>query len=59
MNGAPSTAFTPKFERYAERVRASFARQGAMALIGAELTGVAPGYVAIGLTPRPDLAQHD
>ena len=58
MNEAPSTAFTPKIERYAERVRASFARQGAMALIGAQLTAVGPGYAAIELVPRPELSQQ-
>jgi uncharacterized protein (TIGR00369 family) len=59
---APSTADTPTFEpkdpRYATRVRESFARQGAMRLIGAELIDVAPGYCAIGLVPRPEVAQQ-
>jgi uncharacterized protein (TIGR00369 family) len=48
----------PAFERYAERVRESFGRQGAMALIGAELCKVAPGYCSIALTPRPELSQQ-
>ena len=43
---------------YAERVRASFARQGAMRLIGAELVGVAPGYCAIALVPHAEVAQQ-
>jgi uncharacterized protein (TIGR00369 family) len=59
---APSTADTPTFEpkdpRYATRVRESFARQGAMRLIGAELIDIAPGYCAIGLVPRPEVAQQ-
>jgi uncharacterized protein (TIGR00369 family) len=59
---APFTADTPTFEpkdpRYATRVRESFARQGAMRLIGAELIDVAPGYCAIGLVPRPEVAQQ-
>ena len=62
MTHAPSTADTPTFEpkdpRYATRVRESFARQGAMRLIGAELIDVAPGYCAIGLVPRPEIAQQ-
>ena len=45
----------PDFER---RVRLSFDRQGAMRLIGAELIDVAPGYCAIGLVPRPEVAQQ-
>jgi uncharacterized protein (TIGR00369 family) len=36
----------------------SFARQGAMALIGANLVGVAPGAVAIALPFRGDLTQQ-
>jgi uncharacterized protein (TIGR00369 family) len=59
---APTLTNTPAFEpadpRYADRVRASFGRQGAMRLIGAELTAVAPGYCAIALAPRPEIAQQ-
>ena len=43
---------------YAQRVRASFARQGAMRLMAAELVDVAPGYCAIALVPRPEVAQQ-
>jgi uncharacterized protein (TIGR00369 family) len=50
--------YTPSFPGFAERVRASFARQGAMALIGATLVDVQPGYCAIALTPRADIAQQ-
>jgi len=50
--------FKPLDPRYAERVRESFARQGAMRLIGAELVDVAPGYCAIALLPRPEVAQQ-
>lgn len=50
--------YDPADLRYAERVRESFARQGAMRLIGAELTDVAPGYCAIALVPRPEVAQQ-
>ena len=45
----------PEFER---RTRESFARQGAMALIGAELEKVEPGHVQIGLAFRPELSQQ-
>lgn len=41
-----------------ERVRASFARQGAMALIGARLLDLREGYCALALTPRPDVSQQ-
>jgi uncharacterized protein (TIGR00369 family) len=51
-------AFNPIDPRYAERVRESFARQGAMRLIGAELVDVMPGYCAIALAPRPEIAQQ-
>jgi len=43
---------------YAQRVRASFARQGAMTLIGAEMTELAPGYCAISIQPRPEIQQQ-
>jgi uncharacterized protein (TIGR00369 family) len=42
----------------AARIRASFARQGAMATIGATLEAVEPGYCAIALVPRPEVAQQ-
>ena len=54
----PAAAFAPAFAGYAERVRASFARQGAMALMGAELIAVEPGYCAIALVPRPEVSQQ-
>jgi len=57
MKHAPH-AYKPPFAGFAERVRASFARQGAMALIGASLVDVQPGYCAIALTPRADIAQQ-
>lgn len=52
------STFKPAFDGYAERVRASFARQGAMALIGARLVDVGPGRCAIALTPRPETSQQ-
>jgi uncharacterized protein (TIGR00369 family) len=54
----PSTAWKPAFAGYAARVRDSFERQGAMRLIGARLTEVAPGYCAIAVTPREEIAQQ-
>ncbi|HVO87349.1 MAG TPA: PaaI family thioesterase [Casimicrobiaceae bacterium] len=50
--------FQPRFAGWAERVRDSFARQGAMALIGAELCELAPGRCTIALRPRPEVAQQ-
>src|SRR2546421_11153029 len=43
---------------FALRCRESFARQKAMALIGAKLTVVEPGYVEIELPFRDDLTQQ-
>ena len=43
---------------FAERVRESFSRQKAMALIGARLTVVEPGHVEIALPYREDLTQQ-
>jgi uncharacterized protein (TIGR00369 family) len=43
---------------YAQRVRASFARQGAMVLIGAELIDLGPGRCTIALVPRPEISQQ-
>ena len=40
------------------RVRASFARQGAMRLIGARIRALRPGYCAIELPYRQDLTQQ-
>ncbi len=41
------------------RVRASFARQGAMGTLGADLADVAAGRVAIALPIEPRLSQQD
>lgn len=48
-------AVDPNFEA---RVRASFARQPAMRLIGARMTRVEPGYCEIELPYRDDLTQQ-
>ena len=41
-----------------DRVRASFAKQGVMKTLGAELVSVRPGDVEITLTPRPEISQQ-
>ena len=51
-------AFEPRTPDFAERVRDSFARQGAMATLGAALVRVAPGEVEIGLDWAPSLTQQ-
>ena len=50
--------FPPLDPAFAVRVRESFGRQKAMALIGASLTVVEPGYVEIALAYRDDLTQQ-
>jgi uncharacterized protein (TIGR00369 family) len=55
---ASPTPWTPLVADYAARVRASFARQGAMKTLGAELAVVEPGYCAITLLPRAEVAQQ-
>jgi uncharacterized protein (TIGR00369 family) len=54
-----SSASAPLDAAIAARVRASFARQGAMATLGAELADVAAGRVAIALPIEPRLSQQD
>lgn len=60
-NGTPAAA-SPAFAfgspNAADRVRASFARQGAMATIGACLDAVEPGYCAISLEPHERVSQQ-
>lgn len=51
-------SFIPRDPAYAGRVRASFARQRAMALIGATLERVEPGCTEIHLPTRDDLTQQ-
>jgi len=48
----------PADPQFASRIRASFGRQKAMALIGAALASVAPGAVEIALPFREDLTQQ-
>jgi uncharacterized protein (TIGR00369 family) len=58
MNHVVDPRFQPAFGGYAARARESFARQGAMALFGAALVDVRPGYCAIALVPRPEISQQ-
>jgi len=48
----------PKNPDFEVRLRDSFARQGAMALIGAKLTHVAPGAVDIAVDFRHEVSQQ-
>ncbi len=57
MNNEPA-AFVPSDPAFAQRVRDSFERQGAMHTICAKLTALAPGYCAIELVPRPAVSQQ-
>jgi uncharacterized protein (TIGR00369 family) len=50
--------FQPVDSAFEARIRASFARQKAMLLIGASLAMVAPGRVEINLPFRDDLTQQ-
>ena len=55
---APPPRFQPQDPDFAARVRASFARQKAMDLIGARLTVVEPGYTEVALAYRAELTQQ-
>jgi uncharacterized protein (TIGR00369 family) len=50
--------FEPRHAAFEERVRDSFDRQGAMALLGARLARVEPGECEIRLPYRPELSQQ-
>ena len=50
--------FTPANPDFEQRTRASFAKQGAMGLIGAVLDKVEPGHVEISVAYRPELSQQ-
>jgi uncharacterized protein (TIGR00369 family) len=49
---------TPSAPDFEQRTRASFARQPAMATIGARLDTVEPGRVVVTMAHRPDLTQQ-
>lgn len=52
------SAFSTQDPDFEARVRTSFARQGAMTLLGASVDQVAPGQVDLLLPFRPDLSQQ-
>jgi uncharacterized protein (TIGR00369 family) len=54
-----TSASAPLDDAIVARVRASFARQRAMATLGAELADVVAGRVAIALPIEPRLSQQD
>ena len=58
MIAATPLRFDPRDPNYEARVRASFARQRAMATIGARLIRVEPGEVELELAFRDDLTQQ-
>jgi uncharacterized protein (TIGR00369 family) len=51
-------SFEPRDPDWETKVRASFAKQGAMGLIGAKLIELRPGYCEIHLPWRSDLTQQ-
>ena len=53
-----ATTFVPSDPAFAQRVRESFGRQGAMRTIGATLTVLDPGYCAIELVPTEAVSQQ-
>jgi uncharacterized protein (TIGR00369 family) len=55
---APRPPFQPQDPDFAARIRASFARQKAMDLIGARLIVVEPGHTEVALAYRDDLTQQ-
>jgi uncharacterized protein (TIGR00369 family) len=52
------TALVPRDAAFEARCRDSFARQGFMALIGAEIVALSPGRCTIAVAARPDLCQQ-
>ncbi len=53
-----TTAHVPADPAWEQRVRASFARQGAMVLLGATIESLAPGVCVVVAPYRPDLSQQ-
>jgi len=58
MHAHSDALFQPQDPDFAARLRASFARQKAMDLVGARLTVVEPGYAEVALAFRPALTQQ-
>lgn len=57
-NKHKARSFEPRDPDWEAKVRASYARQGAMGLIGAQLVDLRPGYCEIHLPWRSDLTQQ-
>lgn len=57
-SGSAAEAFHPQHSEFAAAVQASFARQGFLQIIGAELVAVSPGTVEVALPYRTELAQQ-
>lgn len=57
-DGASGSGGAPAIFDPLDRVRQSFSRQGAMALVGARVVDVRPGYCALALAPRPEISQQ-
>ena len=45
-------------DRYQERIRSSFAKQGLMRTLGASLVHISPGVVEIALRPNDAISQQ-
>ena len=58
QRGFDPEAFRPQHPEFAAAVQASFARQGFLRTIGAELVMVSPGTVEVALPYRTDLGQQ-
>lgn len=58
MHHAPAARFEPVDPDFVARVRASFARQAAMSLIGAELVDVEPGRIVMTLAHSERVTQQ-
>lgn len=58
MNAPVATGFEPKNPKFAERVKDSFMRQPFMALLGATMPVIEPGYCEIHMPFRDDLTQQ-
>jgi uncharacterized protein (TIGR00369 family) len=52
------TPLVPRDADFEARCRASFARQGFMTLIGAEMISLSPGHCAIAIAAKPELCQQ-
>lgn len=52
------SALIPKDPEFEARIRTSFAKQGLMKTIGAQLTRISPGAVEIALPASPAVSQQ-